>query len=42
MKARGKRSAVKSDWDQVAIQMEDLYHEAQAGVEARAGVLVGS
>lgn len=42
MKAQGKRSAVKWDWDQVAMQMEDVYREAQAGVEARAGVLVGS
>ena len=40
MKAQGKRSAAKSDWDQVAVQMEDLYREAQVGVEARAGVLV--
>ena len=42
MKAQGKRSAARSDWDQVAIQMEDLYREAQTGVEARAGVLVES
>jgi hypothetical protein len=40
MKAQGKRSAAKSDWDQVAVQMEDLYRDAQVGVEARAGVLV--
>ena len=40
MKAQGQRSAAKSDWDQVAVQMEDLYREAQVGVEARAGVLV--
>ena len=32
MKAQAKRSAVKWDWDRLAVQMEDLYLEARDGV----------
>lgn len=31
MKAKAKRSAVKWDWDRLALQMEDVYREARAG-----------
>lgn len=42
MSAQAERSALKSDWDQVALQMEDVYREACGYVDAPAGVLVES
>ena len=42
MKERAERSALKSDWDQLALEMEGMYREACAGEGARAGVLVES
>ena len=34
MKAQGKRSAVKSDWDSLTHDMEDIYSEAVAAALA--------